>query len=59
MDIRQIQTSIQNNKIRISNHAKEEMLNGNFELDDILYSVTSDGEIIEEYPQKIDYLLHA
>ncbi len=47
MDINNIQAAIRKNKIRISTHAKEEILNDNFDVDDILYSVTNDAEIIE------------
>jgi hypothetical protein len=49
MNITDVVDAIQNNRIRITDHADEEAQNDGLEFNDILFSVFH-GEIIENYP---------
>ena len=54
MVIEDIKNSIQNNRIRITDHADEEAETDDLTFDEIFFSV-SQGEIIERYPNDKPY----
>ncbi|PIP06512.1 MAG: hypothetical protein COX51_08665 [Syntrophobacteraceae bacterium CG23_combo_of_CG06-09_8_20_14_all_50_8] len=54
MVIKDIINSIQNNRIRITDHADEEAETDDLTFDEIFFSV-SQGEIIEQYPNDKPY----
>ncbi len=49
IDIEQIVAAIQNNRVRITDHADEEAFDDHLTFDEIYFSVMN-GEIIEAYP---------
>ena len=54
MDITDIISAIQANRINITQHARKEAKDDNLLLDEILYS-TQKGEVIEDYPTDTPY----
>ncbi len=54
MDIEQVIAAIQNNRIRITDHADEEADADDLTFDEIYFSVFH-GEIIENYPEDRSY----
>jgi hypothetical protein len=49
MDVQHIQRAIEANRLRVTDHADEEMVGDNLTLDTVLPATTA-GEIIEDYP---------
>jgi len=54
MNIEEIVDAINGKRVRITDHADEEMTADNLSLDEVFYSVTH-GEIIEDYPNDKPY----
>ncbi len=54
MEIIQIQTSLAEKRIRITDHAYEEAINDRLMMNDVFFSVMQ-GEIIEDYPTDKPY----
>lgn len=54
MDIELIKNAINEDKIRITDHADEEAQNDNLSFEEVYYSVKK-GEIIEDYPNDKPY----